>query len=132
MKWTWSKKVQCWLRNGLIFGPFCPFTLCIVRELAGRGSVAVDVGISDMRQVKCNTWHVTYDIWHMTHSEIWCYAEFSFFKICSLGKIDSDILQPKKKPVWKPTTNQKKKVIYIITFTTRSARNTHKNCDFIW
>ena len=28
---------------------------------AGEGSVAVAVGVSDMQQVTCDTWHMTFD-----------------------------------------------------------------------
>ena len=48
--------------------------LCITGELAGQGSVAVAVGISDRWQVTRSkrhmtndTWHVTPDIWHVNH-----------------------------------------------------------------
>ena len=36
-------------------------TLCIVEELAGGGSVAVAVGVSDMRQMTGDTQHLTPD-----------------------------------------------------------------------
>ena len=51
-----SQNLKYWLRNGLklargeklIFGSSQTILLCIVGELAGRGSPAVAVGVSDM------------------------------------------------------------------------------------
>ena len=94
-QWTWdfwSKSELLNLANLYVF--FCFFTvsiifrlynffwdigslqsslLCIVGELAGKGSVAVAVGFSDRWKVtcdmcysSCDTWQVTCDTWHKT------------------------------------------------------------------
>ena len=39
----------------------------IVGELAGVGSVAVAVGVSDTWQVTGDTWQVNHNMWHVTH-----------------------------------------------------------------
>ena len=69
MKGNWSQNLRFWLRNclklpvekNLIFGSLQTILLCIVLELAGGGSVAVAVGISDMLQVKGDMRHLTPD-----------------------------------------------------------------------
>ena len=47
-----------------VFGSLQTSLLCIMRELAGRGSVAVS--ISDKGQVTRHTQHVTNEKWHVT------------------------------------------------------------------
>ena len=62
----WCQNVQFWLINGLelplgeklTFGSLQTILLCIVGKLAGGGSVAVAVGVSDMCQVTGDTQHM--------------------------------------------------------------------------
>ena len=58
--------------------------LCIMGELAGGGSVAVAVGISDMWQVTCNTWHMTHDMKHMTHETLHIFSIIFYLLIMSV------------------------------------------------
>ena len=44
--------------------PYC--AVCIVGELAGEGSMALAVCVSDMWHVTGNTWHLTPDTCHLT------------------------------------------------------------------
>ena len=46
----------------MFFGSLHTSLLCIVGELAGRGSVVVAVG--DRRQVTCDIWHMKQSKWH--------------------------------------------------------------------
>ena len=54
--------------------------LCIVKELAEVGSVAVTVGVIDRWQVTSDTRHTTYDMWQLT-PDTWKMTHdfFSFF-----------------------------------------------------
>ena len=49
------------------FGSLQASLLCIVGDLAGRGSVAVAVGVSDRWHSIGDTWHLTHGMWHVTH-----------------------------------------------------------------
>ena len=49
-----------------VFGSLRTSILCILGELAGRGSVAVVVGFFDRLQVTGDRWHATHDKWHLT------------------------------------------------------------------
>ena len=57
----------CALTSYWVFGSLLNSLLFILRELAGEGSVAVGVGISDKRQVIGDTQHATCDIRHYLH-----------------------------------------------------------------
>ena len=48
------------------FGSFCTSLLCIVGELAGGGSVAVAVGVTDRLQVKGDMRHMPSGMCHVT------------------------------------------------------------------
>ena len=54
----WSQNA---LQKKLIIGSLQTILLCIIGELAGRGSVAVAVGASDMLQVTSDTRHVKHE-----------------------------------------------------------------------
>ena len=54
------------------FGSFQVSLLCIVGELAGGGSVAVAVSLSDKWQVTCDRWRMTHDTWHFVFFFSYC------------------------------------------------------------
>ena len=59
--------ICCFLKKIWVFWSLRTSLLCIVEELAGVGSVAVAVGVSDSWQVTCDTQHMSHDTWHATH-----------------------------------------------------------------
>ena len=62
--------------------------LCTVGELAGLGSVAVAVDVSDRWQVTGDRWQVTCDTWHMTH-DTWHMIVFCFVRFCPFSVLVS-------------------------------------------
>ena len=81
-------------RLGSRYSPTSFFCLCIPRwldwllvgVLAGGGSMAMALGVSDRWQVTCDNWHATWDTWHVTHDFLkiyllqflagWNYSDF--------------------------------------------------------
>ena len=55
--------------------------MCIVGELAGRGSMAVAVGVSDM-------WQATYDMWHLIFCFVLMLLSALIEKFCFSGLQD--------------------------------------------
>ena len=71
----WSKIAR---RKKLTFGSLQTIRLSIVGMLAWVGSV----GVSDMSQVTCNTWHMTHDTWQITHDSCFLGFFLLFFLRC--------------------------------------------------
>ena len=63
------------------FGSLQTSILCIMRELARGGSVAVAVGVSDRWHATRNTWHMTCDTWHLTY-DTWYFFFFLSVRFC--------------------------------------------------
>ena len=55
--------------RGFVFGVFANQLMCIMGELAGGGSAAVAVAISDRWHAACDTSHVACDMGPMTHTK---------------------------------------------------------------
>ena len=66
--------------------------LCIVGELAARGSVALAVGVADRWQGTGYRWHVAYDIWHMIHG-IWFFFWLSMLLSADIERFSVSRMQ---------------------------------------